>query len=96
MALANAMRNVRIRQYIGGRGCNRTRPSLTECDMQDATLPPLAHQVPAACRRLGIGRSALYELIKSGEIKIAKFGTRTLIPDAELVKALNKRLEFAA
>ena len=57
---------------------------------------PLAHRVPEACRRLGIGRSALYELIKAGELRAIKIGKRTLIPETELQKIIAARLEMAA
>lgn len=57
---------------------------------------PLAHRIPEACRRLGVGRSSLYELIKSGEVKTIKIGTRTLVPEAELQKVINSRLGAAA
>ena len=57
---------------------------------------PLAHRIPEACSRLGIGRSSLYALIKSGEIRTIKIGSRTLIPEAELLKVIDSRLEVAA
>jgi len=64
--------------------------------MEHEQLPPLAHQIPAACRRLGIGRSAMYELIKAGDIKPIKVGTRTLIPEAQLVQFIATRMAVAA
>jgi len=57
---------------------------------------PLAHKIPDACRRIGIGRSSLYELIKSGEVRPIKIGCRTLIPEAELLKVIASRMEGAA
>ena len=57
---------------------------------------PLAHRIPDACRRLGIGRSSLYELIRTGEVRTIKIGSRTLIPEAELLKVIDSRLEVAA
>lgn len=57
---------------------------------------PLANKIPDACRRLGIGRTVLYELIKSGEVRTIKIGTRTLIPEGELQKVIASRLEVAA
>ena len=56
----------------------------------------LAHQVPAACDRLGIGRTMLYELIKDGRIKAIKIGRRTLIPETELQRLISEQLESAA
>lgn len=57
---------------------------------------PLAHRIPDACRRLGVGRSSLYELIKAGEVKTIKIGSRTLIPEAELQKVISSRMQGAA
>lgn len=48
----------------------------------------LAHQVTEAARRLGIGRSLMYELIKAGRIKAIKIHSRTVITDAELRRFL--------
>lgn len=54
--------------------------------------PPLAHKVPQACARLGIGRTALYELLKSGEIRCFKLGTSTLIPETELQRFIETKM----
>lgn len=47
-----------------------------------ASLPtePISVRVGMAVRLTGIGRSTLYELIKSGEIQTVKIGRSTLIP----------------
>jgi len=57
---------------------------------------PLAHKVPDACRRIGIGRTVLYELIKAGEVRAIKIGCRTLIPEAELQRVIASRLKAVA
>jgi excisionase family DNA binding protein len=46
------------------------------------TLPtePISVRIAMAVRLTGIGRSTLYELIKSGEIETVKVGRSTLIP----------------
>lgn len=56
----------------------------------------LANRIQDACRRLGVGRSTLYELIKTGEIRTIKIGTRTLVPEDELQKVIRSRLQGAA
>lgn len=55
--------------------------------------PPLANRIPDAARRLGIGKTALYELIKRGEIKTIKIGARALVPESELQRVISSRLE---
>lgn len=55
--------------------------------MADNILPgdALAYTIPDACRALGMGRTALYEEIKTGRLRAIKYGRRTLIrrKDAE-------------
>lgn len=57
---------------------------------------PLAHQIPDACRRLGVGRTVLYELIKSQELRTLKVGARTLIPESELQSFVARKLGMEA
>lgn len=40
---------------------------------------PLAYSIEAACEAVGIGRSALYEELRSGALRARKFGRRTVI-----------------
>ena len=47
--------------------------SVTRALPQEITAaPPLAHTIPEAMRISGIGRSKLYELIRSGELEARK------------------------
>jgi excisionase family DNA binding protein len=41
---------------------------------------PISVRISVAVKLTGIGRSTLYELIKSGEIETVKIGRSTLIP----------------
>ncbi|SFN28479.1 helix-turn-helix domain-containing protein [Dokdonella immobilis] len=59
----------------------------------EPTNTPLANKVPQACARLGIGRTALYELLKAGALRSIKVGTRTLIPESELLKFIDQRMQ---
>lgn len=53
---------------------------------------PLAHRIPDACRRLGVSRTTIYELIKAGELRPIKIGARTLITEADLLRVISSRL----
>lgn len=64
--------------------------------MSNTEAAPLAHPVNAACHRLGVSRTTLYELIASGEIKPIKIFSRTLIPEQELQRYMASRMEAAA
>ena len=48
------------------------------------TANKLAYRVDEACHALGIGRTSLYELVKTGELKLIKVAGRTLVPRSEL------------
>ena len=44
----------------------------------------LAYGVESAAKLLGVGRTTVFELIRTGKLKAVKLGGRTLIPDAAL------------
>lgn len=43
-----------------------------------------AFSVNDACHALGIGRTSLYELVKTGELKLIRIAGRSLVPRSEL------------
>jgi excisionase family DNA binding protein len=45
---------------------------------------PIVHSVPDACSLSGLGRTSLYEAIRSGALRAVKCGRRTLILDDDL------------
>lgn len=49
-------------------------------DIENLPTEPISVRIAMAVRLTGIGRSTLYELIKSGEIETVKVGRSTLIP----------------
>ncbi len=44
----------------------------------------LAFPVAEACRLLGIGRTSLYQLAKTGQVRLIKIAGRTLVPRSEI------------
>ncbi len=56
---------------------------------------PLASTIPETCRRLGIGRTLVYDLIRQGKLRPIKLGTRTLIPETELQRLITDQLAQA-
>jgi excisionase family DNA binding protein len=45
---------------------------------------PDAWRVNDALRQLSVSRATLYKMAKDGEIRLARIGGRTLVPDAEI------------
>lgn len=58
--------------------------------------PPIANTINDSCRRLGIGRTLLYALLKQGKLRAIKLGTRTLIPETELQGLIAEQLKQTA
>jgi excisionase family DNA binding protein len=61
--------------------------------MNEQDLVPLAHTVLDACKRIGISRTSLYELIRAGAIRTFKVGARTLVPESELQKFVVDKMD---
>ncbi|MEV4127478.1 helix-turn-helix domain-containing protein [Nocardia sp. NPDC049707] len=53
------------------------------------------HQIPTACERLGIGRSLLFDLIRTGQLNSVKVGKRRLIPETAIVEFIERLTERA-
>jgi hypothetical protein len=53
-------------------------------------IEPLTVRIPVAVQLTGIGRSKLYELIKSGDVETVKIGTATLITMASLRRLVER------
>lgn len=54
------------------------------------TAVPLLHTISGALARVSIGRSAFYELIKGGQIKVVKIGRRTYVSESELARFVSE------
>lgn len=53
-------------------------------------IEPLTVRILVAVQLTGIGRSKLYELIKSGELETVKIGTATLVTMASLRRLVER------
>jgi excisionase family DNA binding protein len=49
----------------------------------------LSYSIEEAAAMIGIGRTTLYGLIKTGELPIVKIGTRTLVRRSDLENLLH-------
>jgi len=56
----------------------------TPSDETAADTAAISVTIDAACRATGLGRSKLYQLIRDGELRIAKIGRRTIVPTDDL------------
>jgi excisionase family DNA binding protein len=56
----------------------------------DNLADALTITVPAAARKLGIGKNTAYEAIKRGEIPFVRIGRRVLVPVAAFEKMLSE------
>ncbi len=65
-------------------------------NMTERSALPLANTIQDSCRRLGIGRTLLYDLLKQGKLRAIKLGCRTLIPETELQGLIAEQLKQAA
>jgi excisionase family DNA binding protein len=54
-------------------------------------MDEISFGLPEACRLLGLGRTTLYQAIKSGELRALKAGRRTLISRQDLEDYLKSR-----
>lgn len=65
-------------------------------EKKEQIATPVSNSVADACRRLGVGRTTLYELIAARELLTFKLGQRTLIPESELQRFVAERMGVAA
>jgi excisionase family DNA binding protein len=57
--------------------------------MANSTVP-LSHTIPQAVERTGVGRSKLYEAMRTGDLPIIKVGKRTLVLESDLQDWLHR------
>lgn len=54
------------------------------------TTQPLAYRPEAAAAQLGVGRTTMYDLLRTGAIESVKVGRSRVIPADALVKYLDR------
>lgn len=55
------------------------------------TAQPLAYRPETAAAQLGVGRTTIYELLKTGELESIKVGRSRVIPADALVQYLERK-----
>ena len=53
---------------------------MPEFEHRGAEALPRLLSIPQTCRLLGIGRSSLYQMMASGQVRSVKIGRRRLVP----------------
>lgn len=61
---------------------------------QGAAVEPIALTIAEFCRVTGVGRSKVYQELKSSRLRAVKVGTRTLIPVSELTAWLGRLEQY--
>lgn len=56
-------------------------------------MDELAYSISRTAKALGVGRSTIYKLIKTGQVDALKIGTRTLITTASIARLTEARPE---
>ncbi|MFI2366609.1 helix-turn-helix domain-containing protein [Promicromonospora sp. NPDC019610] len=61
-----------------------TSPTYTQAEPTITAITPLLYRVEEAAEALRLSRAMVYEIIRSGELRTVKIGTRRLVPVAAL------------
>lgn len=59
-------------------------------------LPPIVISVNRAARRMGLGPTKTWEMIRDGELPVVRLGGRTLVRIADIDALLERNLTSAA
>lgn len=65
-------------------------PKALKASAMALPIEPLTVRIPVAVQLTRIGRSKLYELIKSGDLETVKIGTATLVTMASLRRLVDR------
>ncbi len=61
----------------------------------EATAPAQLLGIEDTCKALGVGRTSVYALLTSGELKSIKIGRRTLVPAIEVAAYIERAMSAA-
>ena len=64
--------------------------------MTNQAPQPIANTIVEAAKRLGVGRTTIYGLIGTRQLRTFKLGTRTVIPESERARFVEERRGVAA
>lgn len=56
-------------------------------------MDELAYSINRTAKVLGVGRTTIYKLIRSGEVDTLKIGSRTLITTASITRLIQTRAQ---
>jgi excisionase family DNA binding protein len=62
------------------------RPKPARVNEPTSLRRPDAWRVNDALRQLSISRATLYKMVKNGDLRLAKVGGRTVVPDSEITR----------
>lgn len=58
--------------------------------MQPANNGKLLNSIETVCDRLDIGRTSLYALVKAGDLKLVKIGSKSLLTEESVLAYVNR------
>lgn len=64
-------------------------------DTNTPAFMPVSVSPEDAGRLIGLGRTKVFELIREGDLRVAKIGRRTLVPVSELHALIERHAEMA-
>ena len=61
----------------------------------NADVGVILSTIDRTCTRLGLGRTSVYGLLKSGDLKAVKFGSATRVTEESIQRLVERRLAAA-
>lgn len=80
-------------EYCGSSRASAMDEDIRINDLTNANLRKLAYRIDEACYALAISRTSLYQLVKTGEVRLIKIAGRSLVPASELERLTRPRTD---